>query len=91
MAQYREIIEEPGFREQLYTIQSNPYLADEMLDNVKICLAESPEEAGVFDSELDLWATSMAFYHSVTGFEVAFLYYTFDDQKVYLISIEQAG
>ena len=84
---YREIIEEPGFSQQFQQIQPDPQLADMILDNVKTSLSLFPEETGVFDPEFDIWVTSVMF-HTISGIEIAFLYYSFDEKAVYLIAIE---
>jgi hypothetical protein len=75
------IVEEERFREELAVLHPNPIRADEFVDGVKnmLCKDPTPPEATKIGGKV--WFLPMRLGKAV-------VYYTFNDDYVYLLSIQ---
>jgi len=82
----REIVEEPQFSVELQELEPDAVRADDFVDGAKWVLSRNPE-VGKKIGQL-VWFLAMA--RSATG-PAMVLYYTFDDDRVFLLSIQPAA
>jgi hypothetical protein len=85
-ADLREVVEQPRFRDEKKKLKPSAKRLDEVLDGVIWTLARSPESyANIPGTKLYLAKTESA--DGVTGL---FIWFTFNDNQVFLESIEPA-
>ncbi len=84
-AEYREIIEEDRFKQELAQIINEPRRADEFIDGTKWLLTRSPE-AGKQIGRSHVWFIPA---HPNQSILQVVIYYTFDSDFVNLLSIQE--
>jgi len=80
---YREIVEEHRFAEELQAIEKDARKADEFVDGAKWVLSREPR-TGTRIGKTHVWFLPIAESQLV---DPVVLYYTFDDDAVYFLSI----
>ena len=86
-ARLREIIKEPSFEAELATIQPDARRADEFVEGVEWELAREPLIGSEVAPDSPVWFIPMV---DVPGEPSVILFYTFDEDRVWLLSIQVA-
>lgn len=84
MPAYRDIVRTERFERELREIEENPRRADEFTEAVEWALARDPSSGTQIEDDPPIWFIPMA--DTLDDSSVA-IFYTFDDQVVWLISI----
>ena len=84
MAVYRDIVRTERFERELEEIEQDPRRADEFTEAVEWTLARDPTSGTQIREDPPIWFIPMV--DLPFGSSVA-IYYTFDDRKVWLLSI----
>jgi hypothetical protein len=80
----RGITETDRFCDELRRMQPDARRADELIDGVKWILGKNPRDGVRAAPESSVW---MAFSNEYSSVEPAVVYYTFDAETVFLLSI----
>jgi len=84
---YREIVEHDRFREELAALEKDAKKADEFIDGAKWVLTRGPSLAGTMIGKGPVWFLPIA---DSPIIDAVVLYYAFDDDHVYFLSIQKA-
>jgi hypothetical protein len=82
---YREVIEQPRFVEELKAIHRDARRADDFVDGARWALGRDPS-VGTHIGKGHVWILPIAEFESA---DPVALFYTFDDDHVYLLSIRK--
>ncbi len=80
----RTIIEESRFTQELSLIESDAKRADEFIDGAKYILSRNPEFGNCIGDNSNVWTLALVEIHDHPPLV---LYYTFDDSRVWFLSI----
>jgi hypothetical protein len=82
---HREIVEHDQFRDELKAIEQDAKKADEFIDGAKWVLSRGPQ-SGTRIGKSHVWFLPIA---ESSIIEALVIYYTFNDDYVYLLSIQK--
>jgi len=79
----RQVIREHLFEETLSALLPDRRKADQFVEAAEYVLARNPESGSLLDPAMKVWFVPM----SPVGVKQVSLYYTFDDETVWLLAI----
>jgi len=86
MAEYREIIHSPRFNRELDSLLPGAKRADEFVRGAEWILSRNPETGHRISENSAVWMIALTELSETTPIV---LYYTFDDEKVWFLSIQE--
>ena len=84
-AAYRTVVHEKRFSRELHQIEPNPHRANEITEGAEWVLSREPYAGIQLAPKSPVWFLPIGLPGKKLG-----LYYTFDDETVYFLSISQA-